>query len=144
MRSIAIAICVVFGLSMPVVADETVTLNSGKKIIVKDDGTWTEMKTNTQDSNMISITDLLLDASTLSGKQVNVQIDIVKCTSDTCFVKDHIMNVAVNIETLPRSDRKVLLTKCEHRAPCSVSVTGIVELDITDDPVINARSINFE
>jgi hypothetical protein len=116
-------------------AEQTATLPNGRKVLLKDDGTYKildEKKEPQSGVATIKMSDLKVDIKELYGKSVRV-------AGQGHYFSEHLMlgdadlpfdgsPIFVTIDKLPRDMRKWIVSNCSQ--PCSVTVEGVVKRDI--------------
>ena len=125
-------------LNGPLLADEIATTDSGKKVVLKSDGTWSKLESKVTVSEIMSEDDLKLDAKQLLGKTARANISLTSCADGDCF--NYNVDIFVAVQNLPRSTRKLLLKNCED-AFCKVIVTAKV---IRYSPIVGLDAISIE
>lgn len=139
-----IAITALFLMMAPVQAGETVTLDDGRKMELKDDGTYRFLSGKADTSvggfSEIKLADLKVDIKEMSGKRVRVEgkgtyfgQTLMLGDPDQPFDTSPLF---VGIDSLPRDARKWIVTHCGQ------SCTLIVEGEIKDDMVLFTPGIN--
>lgn len=115
-------------------AEQTATLPGGKKVLLRDDGTYKilEDKNHAEGSFVeITLADLKVDIKELSGK-------LVRVLGNGNYFADNLMlgdpdapydasPIFVKIDKLPRETRKWIISSC---TPCSLVIEGEVKKDI--------------
>lgn len=126
--AVAFVSSLAFGIGNPVYGDEIVTTKSGKKVKLKNNGTWQFIeRKNTSSTKTIGLTDLVIDLENLIGQTVMVfDIQLDSCSIKDCYTEKHQGDFWIDISKLPRPTRKNLL-KCQYPIDCYVTVTGTIK-----------------
>ena len=131
------------------IADELATTDSGKRVILKDDGTWSVVAEaeKTSPAEVMSVSDLILDSDQLRGKQVAVQA-VIQCMGETCLASEGIMSTSsvrdwIEYQALPRNTRKTLIKCADFGSTCRGTIKGRV-VDSMMGTTLHATSIEFE
>jgi hypothetical protein len=94
------------------------------------------------DGETIGITDFLLDAKELSGKKVVVE-GVLQAFAGMTFLKKDLVGAdfaTVQVDNLPRTQRKAILEKCDQG--CNATVDGIARVEYSQK-IIQARDIQI-
>ena len=124
-------------LSIPVSAEQTATLPSGRKVLLKDDGTYRlldEPKAVPAGTfTDVAILDLKVDLKDLVGK-------LVRVNASGSYTGEHLIlsdpnstfdtnGVFAKLDKLPRETRKWIVANCSDD-PCAITIEGEVKKDI--------------
>lgn len=133
--------------SIAAVADETITATDGRSFLLRSNGTFEEIKFDAAKDAVseTALTDLKLDIKNMDGQRVAVRgkliiVGDIAMLSDPKEVMD-MTSVSVNLDGLPRDQRKQLLTKCG--SGCKLKVTGTVGA-VLFQPGIIAEDVSFK
>ncbi len=126
-------------------ADEIVTLENGKTAILKDNGTWSYIRspesTTTGLYQDISLIDLKSDINSLDGKKIKIQA-LAEMYNFILMLKQEDLDetpLSVNINGLSKEDRIRLRTECNNG--CTIAVYGRVGDVMYDEKGIIADKI---
>ena len=113
-----------------VYSDEIVTLKNSKKVILKNNGTWSYLnvskKENEGNYSEIKFIDLKLDINSLNGKKIKTRA-VAQFFAGMLMLKQGMMDMnplIVNVKSISREARKYLLTGCN--ISCTLTVYGTV------------------
>ena len=127
MKRFAIVITCLLGMVSSVFANEIVPTDQGVIVILKDDGTWEILESTVDDSDIMLVEDLVLDAILLKNETVTTVLDITSCSDELCVVKDWVHEIFIDTENLPSAVRETLSRKCQTNKYCRTSITGTVK-----------------
>ncbi len=136
----------------PAFAEETATLNDGRKVLLKDDGTYefvgeAKKEGASGDFSEIKMADLKVDIKEMSGKKVRVR-------GKGSYFGEMLMlgdpeqpfdtsPIFVKIDALPRDARKWIVSNCGQG--CRLVVEGdIVEDLVLFNPGIRATNVSHQ
>jgi len=129
MKKFSLCLLLLFAFSNGL-ADEVVTLKSGKKIVIKDNGTWSYVVTSSNDENSvyreISLLDLQLDIDSLEGEKIMSQ-GIAQFALNMLMLKREMMDMnplLIDVKNISRDEMKFILTNCT--TGCRITVYGQV------------------
>ena len=119
--------------AVPSIADETVTIQDGRKVLLRDDGTY-ELLGNVQNEETrsyraISFDDLLLDITQLGGQAVRTVgwlHNDGRFEHFETFYRDRLLGggrLNLDLTRISRDDKKAVLTRC--RVICQVEIRGV-------------------
>ena len=124
---VAMVAALAMGWSGSVEADEIATTDSGKKVVLKDDGTWSVLESRDQPKEIISVDDLMLDAKRLesSGDTLRLAAHIAFLDRDTCFTQEFKGQVMIDTKNISRTTMRTIIGKCKKYF-CGATITGRV------------------
>jgi hypothetical protein len=130
LSKIAIALIAIVG-ATSAWAEETVETTDGRKIILRDDGTFKVLEkkmVSSSSGGTISLNDLKLDIAQMTGKPVSVRGNL-SIVGDLAMLgtEGELFDstpVNVDLKKLPREQRKAILEDCSKG--CTANITGKV------------------
>lgn len=111
-------------------ANEITTLKDGRKVLLKDNGTWSFVESSTEKPKAsyrnISLIDLKLDITSLTGEKIKVK-GVAQLVGEMLMLKSEMMDmnpIFLDFKQLPRDERKFILTSCS--IGCKLTAYGVV------------------
>ena len=110
-------------------AETNATTDDGERVVLHDDGTWTILEESSDQETTytkMEFVDLLLDIRSLAGEKIETSA-VGQLVGNMFLLKQSVFDLNVlfvDIDGLPREQRKMLLTSCS--AGCRLTVSGSV------------------
>ena len=124
-------ICVLCSIAFPVLAEYKLQTPDGKTVLLKDNGTWEQVPSETKnatDYQLMDIDDLKVDIGKLAGTKVKISGFGSKLGGQMLILNREISvasAIFVDIKSLSRDQRKFIITNCDS-GWCKVIVYGTV------------------